>query len=118
MKLSDAGAKPVDLGVLPDGVRDTLAAAALSYDVLIVSGGASQGTGTTWLNHRTIGKRHRWENSSQAPRSFGQIGDCVVPHEPSFGSSMAIGISRGIPIAEEHSANSAAETHRVSAGEG
>jgi molybdopterin molybdotransferase len=79
-----AGAVPVDLGVLPDQadrVREALAEAARGYDVLIVSGGASQGA----EDHvaRTIdaiGKRHLWQIAIKPgrPMSFGQIGDCVV----------------------------------------
>ena len=79
-----AGALPIDLGVLPDQadrVRDALAEAARSYDVLVVSGGASQGA----EDHvaRTIddiGKRHLWQIAIKPgrPMSFGQIDDCVV----------------------------------------
>jgi molybdopterin molybdotransferase len=79
-----AGAVPVDLGVLPDRadrVREALAEAARGYDVLVVSGGASQGA----EDHvaRTIdaiGKRHLWQIAIKPgrPMSFGQIGDCVV----------------------------------------
>ena len=79
-----AGAVPVDLGVLPDRadrVREALAEAARRYDVLVVSGGASQGA----EDHvaRTIdaiGKRHLWQIAIKPgrPMSFGQIGDCVV----------------------------------------
>ena len=79
-----AGAVPVDLGVLPDRadrVREVLAEAARRYDVLVVSGGASQGA----EDHvaRTIdaiGKRHLWQIAIKPgrPMSFGQIGDCVV----------------------------------------
>ncbi len=79
-----AGAVPVDLGVLPDRadrVREALAEAARGYDVLVVSGGASQGA----EDHvaRTIdaiGKRHLWQIAIKPgrPMSFGQVGDCVV----------------------------------------
>jgi molybdopterin molybdotransferase len=79
-----AGAVPVDLGVLPDRadrVRDALVEAARGYDVLIISGGASQGA----EDHvaRTIdviGKRHLWQIAIKPgrPMSFGQVGDCVV----------------------------------------
>ena len=79
-----AGAMPVDLGVLPDRadrVREALADAARNYDVLVVSGGASQGA----EDHvaRTIdaiGKRHLWQIAIKPgrPMSFGQIDDCVV----------------------------------------
>jgi molybdopterin molybdotransferase len=82
--IESAGAIPVDLGVLPDRadrVRDALAAAARSYEVVIISGGASQGA----EDHvaRTIdaiGKRHLWQIAIKPgrPMSFGQIGDCVV----------------------------------------
>ena len=79
-----AGAVPVDLGVLPDRadrVREALAEAARGYDVIVVSGGASQGA----EDHvaRTldaIGKRHLWQIAIKPgrPMSFGQVGDCVV----------------------------------------
>ena len=79
-----AGAMPVDLGVLPDRadrVREALADAARSYDVLVISGGASLGA----EDHvaRTIdaiGKRHLWQIAIKPgrPMSFGQIGDCAV----------------------------------------
>jgi molybdopterin molybdotransferase len=62
-------------------VREALAEAARRYDVLIVSGGASQGA----EDHvaRTldaIGKRHLWQIAIKPgrPMIFGQIGDCVV----------------------------------------
>ena len=79
-----AGAVPVDLGVLQDRadrVREALAEAAGGYNVLVVSGGASQGA----EDHvaRTIdaiGKRHLWQIAIKPgrPMSFGQVGDCVV----------------------------------------
>ena len=79
-----AGAVPVDLGVLPDRadrVREALAEAARVHDVLVVSGGASQGA----EDHVTrsidaIGKRHLWQIAIKPgrPMSFGQVGDCVV----------------------------------------
>jgi molybdopterin molybdotransferase len=82
--IKSAGAIPVDLGVLPDRadrVHEALAEAARSYEVVIVSGGASQGA----EDHvaRTIdaiGKRHLWQIAIKPgrPMSFGQIGDCVV----------------------------------------
>ena len=82
--IESVGAIPVDLGVLPDRadrVREALAEAARTYDVVIVSGGASQGA----EDHvaRTIdaiGKRHLWQIAIKPgrPMSFGQIGDCVV----------------------------------------
>jgi len=79
-----AGAVQVDLGVLPDRadrVREALAEAARVHDVLVVSGGASQGA----EDHVTpsidaIGKRHLWQIAIKPgrPMSFGQVGDCVV----------------------------------------
>jgi molybdopterin molybdotransferase len=79
-----AGAVPVDLGVLPDRadrVHEALAEAARGYDVLVVTGGASQGA----EDHvaRTIdaiGKRHLWQIAIKPgrPMSFGQVGNCVV----------------------------------------
>ena len=78
------GAVPVDLGVLPDRadrVREALAEAARRYDVLVVSGGASQGAEDHVIRTiDAIGKRHLWQIAIKPgrPMSFGQIGDCVV----------------------------------------
>jgi molybdopterin molybdotransferase len=79
-----AGAVPVDLGVLPDRadrVREALAEAARGYDVLVVSGGASQGAEDHVARAiEAIGKRHMWQIAIKPgrPMSFGQVGDCVV----------------------------------------
>ena len=78
------GANAVDLGVLPDDadrVRKKLEEASLNFDVLVISGGASQGAEDQVV--RTIdalGKRHLWQIAIKPgrPMSFGQIGDCVV----------------------------------------
>jgi molybdopterin molybdotransferase len=78
------GADGIDLGVLPDDaerVRTKLGEASRSFDVLVISGGASQGAEDHVV--RTIdilGKRHLWQIAIKPgrPMSFGQIGDCVV----------------------------------------
>jgi molybdopterin molybdotransferase len=78
------GAEAVDLGVLPDKaelVKDALAAAARAYDVVILSGGASQGAEDHVVKSLdALGKRHLWQIAIKPgrPMSFGQIGDCVV----------------------------------------
>jgi molybdopterin molybdotransferase len=82
--IEGAGAIPVDLGVLPDRadrVREALADAARNYEVVIVSGGASQGVEDHVARTMdAIGKRHLWQIAIKPgrPMSFGQIGDCVV----------------------------------------
>jgi molybdopterin molybdotransferase len=82
--IEGAGAIPVDLGVLPDRadrVREALAEAARNYEVVIVSGGASQGAEDHVARTMdAIGKRHLWQIAIKPgrPMSFGQIGDCVV----------------------------------------
>jgi molybdopterin molybdotransferase len=78
------GAEPVDLGVLPDQaerMREALADAASHYNVLIVSGGASQGAEDHVVKSiDALGKRHLWQIAIKPgrPMSFGQIGDCVI----------------------------------------
>jgi molybdopterin molybdotransferase len=82
--IKSVGAQPAALGVLEDDadrVRGALKDAASCYDVLVISGGASQGA----EDHvaKTIGdmgKRHLWQIAIKPgrPMSFGQIGDCVV----------------------------------------
>ena len=82
--ITAAGAEAVDLGVLPDKaerVRVALAEAARKYDVIIISGGASQGAEDHVVKSiDALGKRHLWQIAIKPgrPMSFGQIGDCVV----------------------------------------
>jgi molybdopterin molybdotransferase len=79
-----AGAEAVDLGVLPDQaelVKAALADAARTHDVVILSGGASQGAEDHVVKSLdALGKRHLWQIAIKPgrPMSFGQIGDCVV----------------------------------------
>jgi molybdopterin molybdotransferase len=79
-----AGAEAVDLGVLPDQaelVKTALADAAGAQDVVILSGGASQGAEDHVVKSLdALGKRHLWQIAIKPgrPMSFGQIGDCVV----------------------------------------
>jgi molybdopterin molybdotransferase len=79
-----AGAEAVDLGVLPDQadlVKAALADAARAHDVVILSGGASQGAEDHVVKSLdALGKRHLWQIAIKPgrPMSFGQIGDCVV----------------------------------------
>jgi len=78
------GAEPVDLGVLPDKaerVREALTDAARRYNVLVISGGASQGAEDHVVSAiDALGKRHLWQIAIKPgrPMSFGQIGECVV----------------------------------------
>ncbi|MEX1059727.1 MAG: gephyrin-like molybdotransferase Glp [Methyloceanibacter sp.] len=79
-----AGAEAVDLGVLPDKaeqVRASLSEASRAYNVIIISGGASQGAEDHVVKSiDALGKRHLWQIAIKPgrPMSFGQIGDCVV----------------------------------------
>jgi molybdopterin molybdotransferase len=81
--IATTGAQFEDLGVLPDDasiVRQRLAEAAVRYDVLITSGGASQGEEDHVVRVLdAIGKRHLWQIAIKPgrPMSFGQIGRCV-----------------------------------------
>jgi molybdopterin molybdotransferase len=78
------GAEAVHLGILPDqaeAVRASLAEYSQQYDVLILSGGASQGAEDHVVKSLdALGKRHLWQIAIKPgrPMSFGQIGDCVV----------------------------------------
>jgi molybdopterin molybdotransferase len=82
--IASAGATATDLGVLPDSreeVKRRLAAAAQSFDAVILSGGASRGEEDHVVAALdAIGKRHLWQLAIKPgrPMSFGQVGDCVV----------------------------------------
>jgi molybdopterin molybdotransferase len=82
--IKSVGAEPAALGVLEDAadrVRAALKDAASRYDVLVISGGASQGAEDHVAKTiDAIGKRHLWQIAIKPgrPMSFGQIGDCVV----------------------------------------
>jgi molybdopterin molybdotransferase len=82
--IKSVGAEPEDLGVLPDDanlVRDALRNAVTRFNVLVISGGASQGAEDHVAKAiDEIGKRHLWQIAIKPgrPMSFGQIGDCVV----------------------------------------
>lgn len=79
-----AGAEPVPLGIWPDRadeIRARLADAAVRCDVLLTTGGASQGQ----EDHMaaaidTLGRRHMWQLAIKPgrPLMFGQIGDTAV----------------------------------------
>ena len=79
-----AGADAVDFGVLPDKaerVRASLSELSRKYNVIILSGGASQGAEDHVVKSiDALGKRHLWQIAIKPgrPMSFGQIGDCVV----------------------------------------
>ena len=81
--VATTGAVTQDLGILPDDpavVRQRLAEAALRFDVLITSGGASRGEEDHVVRALdAIGKRHLWQIAIKPgrPMSFGQIGNCV-----------------------------------------
>jgi molybdopterin molybdotransferase len=79
-----AGAEAADLGVLPDKaelVKAALSEASRKYNVIVISGGASQGAEDHVVKSLdALGKRHLWQIAVKPgrPMSFGQIGDCVV----------------------------------------
>lgn len=82
--IAATGTEAVDLGVLPD-TRDRVVAAlseaAQTFDVIVISGGASQGQEDHVVaSIDALGKRHLWQIAIKPgrPMSFGQIGDCVV----------------------------------------
>lgn len=78
------GARPVDLGIVPDDpvrLESTLAGAARRYHVILTSGGASRGEEDHMISALDrLGKRHLWQLAIKPgrPMTFGQIGDCVV----------------------------------------
>jgi molybdopterin molybdotransferase len=82
--IANAGARPVDLGVLPDeldAVKETLREAAQRFDVIVTTGGASRGEEDHMVAALdALGKRHLWQLAIKPgrPMSFGQIGDAVV----------------------------------------
>jgi molybdopterin molybdotransferase len=82
--VASAGARSIDLGILPDDpqrVQQRLAAAAQEADVIITSGGASRGEEDHLAAALDIlGKRHLWQLAIKPgrPMSFGQIGNCPV----------------------------------------
>jgi molybdopterin molybdotransferase len=82
--VSAAGAEAVELGILSDKaelVRASLSEASRQYNVIILSGGASQGAEDYVVKSLdALGKRHLWQIAIKPgrPMSFGQIGDCVV----------------------------------------
>lgn len=82
--IASAGARPTDLGIMPDSlpqVKARLGEAAARFDVIIASGGASRGEEDHMVSALdALGKRHLWQLAIKPgrPMSFGQIGDCVV----------------------------------------
>jgi molybdopterin molybdotransferase len=82
--IAGTGAVATDLGVLPDNrgeVQRRLAAAAESFDAVILTGGASLGEEDHVVAAlEAIGKRHLWQLAIKPgrPMTFGQIGNCVV----------------------------------------
>lgn len=82
--LNSTGAAIHDLGVLPDkpaAIRAALLEAARVHDVVLTTGGASQGEEDHLVAALdALGKRHLWQLAIKPgrPMSFGQIGDCVV----------------------------------------
>jgi molybdopterin molybdotransferase len=79
-----SGARVTLLGIVGDtaaALEQQLAAAARSFDVILTTGGASQGEEDHLVGALDkLGKRHLWQLAIKPgrPMSFGQIGDCVV----------------------------------------
>jgi molybdopterin molybdotransferase len=82
--IAATGAEAIDFGVLPDTRERVIAAlseAAVTFDAVVISGGASQGQEDHVVaSIDALGKRHLWQIAIKPgrPMSFGQIGDCVV----------------------------------------
>ena len=82
--IAAAGAKAIDLGVLPDTrelIAEALSDASGAFDAIVISGGASQGQEDHVVACiDALGQRHLWQIAIKPgrPMSFGQIGDCVV----------------------------------------
>jgi molybdopterin molybdotransferase len=78
------GAEAVSLGIQPDRadeVRARLAEAAGRFDLVISSGGASQGEEDHFAGAlAALGRRHLWQIAVKPgrPMFFGQIGDCIM----------------------------------------
>ncbi len=72
-----------DCGILADDpatVETAIAAAAVSHDVILTTGGASRGEEDHIVaTIDRLGKRHLWQIAIKPgrPMSFGQVGDCV-----------------------------------------
>ena len=79
-----AGADATIVGVADDtaaSLEAQLSAASSTYDVVISSGGASQGEEDYLVRALDrLGKRHLWQIAIKPgrPMAFGQIGDCVI----------------------------------------
>lgn len=77
------GAHYFDLGVLPDeadAVQASLKDAAATYDIVLTSGGASQGDEDHLVDAvDALGTLHMWQIAIKPgrPMAFGQIGDCI-----------------------------------------
>ena len=82
--VASAGARPTDLGIVPDDparLHHALAEAARRHRVILTSGGASRGEEDHMVRALDrLGKRHLWQLAIKPgrPMTFGQIGDCVV----------------------------------------
>lgn len=72
-----------DFGVLQDDaglIRDTIATAAASHDMILTSGGASRGEEDYIITALdALGQRHLWQLAIKPgrPMTMGQIGNCV-----------------------------------------
>jgi molybdopterin molybdotransferase len=82
--VAGTGAGVTALGIVGDtaaALEAQLAAAAERFDVILSTGGASQGEEDHLVRALDkLGKRHLWQLAIKPgrPMSFGQIGDCVV----------------------------------------
>ena len=82
--IGNSGAEVSVIGGVGDtaaALQSALAAAARDFDVVVTSGGASQGEEDhLGSSVAALGKRHLWQIAIKPgrPMLFGQIGDCVV----------------------------------------
>ncbi|MDH3580939.1 MAG: molybdopterin molybdotransferase MoeA, partial [Hyphomicrobiales bacterium] len=78
------GAECIDMGILPDdpdAVRASLQAAAVAYDAVVTSGGASRGEEDHIIEAMdTLGSLHMWQIAVKPgrPMAFGQIDDGMI----------------------------------------
>ncbi|QGZ33052.1 gephyrin-like molybdotransferase Glp [Stappia indica] len=100
-----SGVEVTDFGILPDraeAVREALASAAATHDVIVTTGGASRGEEDHFVDAiDDLGSRHMWQLAIKPgrPMNFGRIGDCVtlgLPGNPV--AAMVCGLLYVLPV--------------------